>query len=123
MMHPKSLTLLDDIAEAAAFIVTHTASVSFVDYRSDRLLRSAVERNFEIIGEALLRLEHLDRSTAGRIKDHGKIIGFRNRLVHGYDAIDQTVVWTVIESSLPLLDAEVNSIRRDSQPRTDQGTG
>ena len=122
-MHPKSQTLLNDITEAATFILTHTASFSLADYKSDRLLRSAVERHFEIIGEALLRLEQHDRSTADRITDYRKIIGSRNRLAHGYDAIDQTVVWTIIETSLPLLDAEVNAIRRAGQPRTDQGTG
>lgn len=77
-MHPKSLKLLDDIRDAATFILNSTAAVSLTDYRSDRMLRSAIERNFETIGEALLRLEQFDRATAERISDYRQIIGLRN---------------------------------------------
>ena len=61
-MHPKSPKLLEDIRDAAAFVQQCTAGRSLADYLADRMLRQAVERNFEIIGEALGRLDRLDRA-------------------------------------------------------------
>lgn len=112
-MHPKWLKLLDDIQDAATFILSSIEGVSPAAYQADRMLRSAVERNFEIIGEALPRLEQFDRPTAGRISDYRQIIGFRNRLAHGHDAIDQAVVWSIIQSYLPVPRAAITSIPRD----------
>lgn len=114
-MHPKSLKLLDDIVDAAVSILDCTSTVTLPDYQTNRLLKSAVERNFEIIGEALLRLEQYDRPTVERISDYRKVIGFRNRLAHGYDAIDQAVVWGIIMSSLPTLLVEVHALRAQKQ--------
>jgi uncharacterized protein YutE (UPF0331/DUF86 family) len=57
-------------------------------YSSNAKLHAEVERPFEIIGEALLRLERSDPAVATRISDYRRVIGFRNRLAHGYDDID-----------------------------------
>ena len=67
------------------------------------MLRSAVERQFEIIGEALGQLAKLDPVLAGRIPELHCIVGFRNLLIHGYDRIDDRVVWRAIEIDLPSL--------------------
>ena len=73
-------------------------------FKQDRLLRQAVERNFEIIGEALRRLEKDDPHTAARIADYRRIIAFRNVLIHGYDGIDPAIVWSAVTDDLaPLL--------------------
>jgi uncharacterized protein with HEPN domain len=80
------------------------------DYRRDRLLRQAVERNFEIIGEAVGRLAKVDPATAARIGQHTRIISFRNLLIHGYDLIDEAQVWEVIRLNLPTLEAEVTAL-------------
>ena len=73
-------------------------------FKQDRLLRQAVERNFEIIGEALRRLEKDDPDTAARIADYRRIIAFRNVLIYGYDVIDPAIVWSAITDDLtPLL--------------------
>ncbi|MDQ3548455.1 MAG: DUF86 domain-containing protein [Chloroflexota bacterium] len=87
-----------------------TADSSLVDYETNSMLRAAVERTFEIIGEALLRLERTDPDTAARISDYRRIIGFRNRLVHGYDDINNQQVWEIIRTFLPVLSADVNAL-------------
>jgi uncharacterized protein with HEPN domain len=109
-MERKSAKLLEDIRDAAAFVQQATAGKSLVDYRNDRLLRQAVERNFEIIGEAVGRLAKLDQATAAKIGDYQQIISFRNLLIHGYDLIDESQVWDVIQSNLPTLEQEVSSL-------------
>jgi uncharacterized protein with HEPN domain len=115
-MHPKSPKSFEDIATACANIVTWTADSSLADYEADVFLRSAVERNFEIIGEALLRLERTDPATANRISDYRKIIGFRNRLAHGYNDIDNQQVWEIAREFLPVLRSEVEALLNEVEP-------
>lgn len=102
-MDPKSPKLLDDIADACGFIVEITSNLTEALYASDRLRRQSVERNFEIMGEALRRLEKTDPTTAARISDYRAVIGLRNRLVHGYNDIDDGRVWEIIQHFLPVL--------------------
>jgi uncharacterized protein with HEPN domain len=64
------------------------------------MVRAAVERQFEIIGEALGQLAKLDPETAGRIGDHRRIIAFRNILVHGYAGVDDMLVWDMVATRL-----------------------
>jgi uncharacterized protein with HEPN domain len=105
-MQPKTPRWLEDIADEAGFVLDETAGRTLAEYEADRRLRYAIERSFEIIGEALARIERTDPATAGRITEHRKIIGFRNRLAHGYDATDHALVWQVIQEALPTLKAE-----------------
>src|SRR5687768_2849649 len=100
-MHPKSPKWLEHVVDHGRFIRDATAGRSLADYEHDRQLRLAVERSFEIVGEALLRLERTDPATAGRITDFRQIIGFRNRLVPGYDVIDHAQVWQIVRGPLP----------------------
>lgn len=74
------------------------------------MLRHAVERNFEIIGEALKRLAERDPQIAARIGDHRQIIAFRNVLIHGYDLVDHALVWDTIESHVPILLRDVERL-------------
>jgi uncharacterized protein with HEPN domain len=113
-MESKSPKLLEDIRDAAAFIRHVTADKILDDYRADRLLRQAVERNFEIIGEAVGRLAKLDPTTAATIGEYQRIISFRNVLIHGYDLVDDAQVWDVIESDLPTLEAQVTLYLRET---------
>jgi uncharacterized protein with HEPN domain len=80
---PKSL--LWDARDAVTAIAEMTRGKSFSDFDSDLVLRSAVERQFEILGEALNRLNRLDATLAARIPDLRQIVAFRNILIHGYD--------------------------------------
>jgi uncharacterized protein with HEPN domain len=81
--------LLDDVLRAAALILKFTSGRTLETYGSDELLRSAVERQFEIIGEALSRLMKAHASVGAQIGDYRQIIAFRNVRIHGYDAVDE----------------------------------
>ena len=80
------------------------------DYRGDRLFRQATERNSETIGEAIGRVARLDPATASRISDHRRIIAFRNRLIHGYDLLDDELVWGTVKGEVPVLLSEVEGL-------------
>jgi uncharacterized protein with HEPN domain len=106
-MQPKTPKLLEDIRDAAAFIADVTRDVTEADYQRNRMLRQSVERNFEIIGEAMRRLAQNDPTIAQNISAYAQIIAFRNILIHGYDQLDDSLVWGVIQRDVPLLLAEI----------------
>lgn len=107
-MRDEALKLLTDIREALTEIDTFTAGIDLARYESDSLRRAAVERKFEIIGEACNRLSLRDEPTFEKITYAPQIIGFRNRLIHGYDAVDHAIVWDVVKTKLPLLKDEID---------------
>jgi len=109
-MQLEAKKLLYDIRQAAVHISEFTAGKSLEDYRSDAMLRSAVERQFEIIGEALTQLVRLDSKLTARITEHRRIVAFRNILIHGYAQVDDRVVWDVVETKLPVLRREVDAL-------------
>jgi uncharacterized protein with HEPN domain len=77
-------------------------------YMSNKMLRRAVEREFEIIGEALNCIDKIDSTI--NISGKRQIIGMRNRVIHGYDKIDDEIVWGTIVRHLPILKAEVSTL-------------
>jgi uncharacterized protein with HEPN domain len=109
-MPPETAKLLLDMQSAAQRIGRFVRGKTFDDYAGDEMLRSAVERQFEIIGEAMTRLLKKNASVAERISDCRKISGFRNALVHGYDSIDDETSWGIIARKLPILIAEVERL-------------
>jgi uncharacterized protein with HEPN domain len=109
-MHPKSPKWLQDIADACGLIRLATRDHALATYEQDAVIRSAVERNFEIIGEALNRIRRTDPATAARVPEHDDIIAFRNLLIHGYDVVDHARVWQVIQEDLPRLQEQVQRL-------------
>jgi len=94
---------LHDIVNCCEFILELTRDRTVEDYRNDRVFRSALERELQIIGEAMLRLDNESPETAEKVSEHRNIIGFRHVLVHGYDSLDPNTVWNVVEAKLPIL--------------------
>lgn len=113
-MQPKSAKLLEDIREAGHTVVDVTSGKQLEDYLADKILRLAVERCFEIIGEALRRLDGHDHETAARISDFARIIAFRNVLIHGYSLVKHDLVWSVVQFQLPKLVKEVEDLLKDA---------
>jgi uncharacterized protein with HEPN domain len=102
-----------DVAEAARAIEGFIEGMDAQAYASSAMVNAAVERKFEIIGEALNQLSKLDFALAARIPDLSKMVAFRNQLIHGYAAVDDQVVWTIAQKSLPALMAVVKTLLQE----------
>jgi len=113
-MQLESKKILEDIRLAAAHILEFTCDKTFNDYENGKMLQSAVERQFEIIGEALNRLSRVDPDTVSKINRFQRIISFRNILIHGYDIVENTVVWDVIQQDLTGLHKQVKNLLREN---------
>jgi len=122
-MKQKSPKWIEDIRASASFILQSSAGKTFQDYESDPLLRAAVERHFEIIGEAMNRLVRYDPDIVARIGDYQRIIAFRNLLIHGYDLIDHKQVWKVVCEQVPLLLNQLESILQEIQDKPTEDRG
>ena len=80
----------------------------FNQFQANKMLRRAVEREFEIIGEALNRIDKIDQTI--QITSKKQIINMRNRVIPGYDKIDNEIVWGIIVRHLPILKTEISSL-------------
>lgn len=74
------------------------------------MLRSAVERQFEILGEALNQLRKVAPAIAQRIPDLAEIVDFRNLLIHGYATVDHSIVWRTVEDDLARLRSQLDEL-------------
>jgi uncharacterized protein with HEPN domain len=105
-----------DARDAADAIASFTRGKSFADFAADRLLRSAVERQFEIIGEALNQLAKSHPDTAAKIPELARIVAFRNILVHGYAVVNHETVWRVVAENLPELQRVLDALLGPDEP-------
>ena len=103
-----------DVQQAIARIEQFTAGRSFDDYLTDQMLSAAIERQLEIIGEAFAGLRRRVPDVAAMIPDISEIIGFRNVLVHAYDTIDASEVWSTIQNDVPRLRNLVADLLRNA---------
>lgn len=105
-MTEQSKKYLSDILRAIVLIEEFSASTtSFQSFLIDLKTQSAVERQLSIIGEAVNKFDKLQAESP--LENTRNIVGFRNRLIHSYDAVDQSMIWAIIKKYLPLLKEEV----------------
>ena len=102
-MVPDPRAWLWDVQDAGAAIASFTVGIDEAGYANSPLIFSAVERKFEIIGEALNQLSKAAPEIAASIPHLAQIVAFRNQLAHGYAQIDHATVWGAIHNSLPAL--------------------
>jgi uncharacterized protein with HEPN domain len=105
--------LLWDARASGDAIERFISGKDFDDYLADEMLRSAVERQFEILGEAVAQLSKADPRLAAQIPDAGNAIGFRNVLIHGYAKVDSAIVWQAATQSLPKLLSAVDALLKE----------
>ncbi len=101
---------LYDMQHAAASLAAFIEGRTWSDYESNAMLRAAVERQFEIIGEALAQLAKRDPDMAARISEYQRVIAFRNVLIHGYAEVDDRLVWDLSQTRLPKLRQQVDEL-------------
>jgi uncharacterized protein with HEPN domain len=104
------------VQQAAAAIDQFVDGLDAAGYAQNALVRAAVERQFEIIGEALNRLSKISPGLAQQVPHLREIIGFRNALIHGYTMIDHARVWQIAETSLPGLRNAVSALLTELGP-------
>ncbi len=98
---------LFDVVLASEDIENFTKRMEFSDYLENKMAQRAVEREFEIIGKALNRIKGMNSEILEDITEYHRIIGFRNVLAHGYDIVDEKLVWDAVKKHLPILVKEI----------------
>lgn len=98
---------LFDVLEACRAVGRFARGKDFAAYQNDEMLRAAVERKLEVIGEAFTKLEDIAPEIARRFPELRKIVGLRNRIIHGYDSVDDEIIWDVAKNKLPALRRQV----------------
>ena len=110
-MQRRSHILLDDALFAAELILRNTADRTLEDYLEDPWFRSAVERNYEVIGEAVRMIERRDPELVAAIPKYRDVIDFRNRIAHGYYNLNHVRVWRYTREELPGLRDAIAALR------------
>lgn len=110
MIPPDAAKYLWDAQRSVEAIARFTAGRNFAAYLADDMLRSAVERQFEIIGEAFAALRRRFPDIAARIPQLPQAIAFRNVLIHGYAQVSHRLVWSVVATELVPLGAVLGAL-------------
>lgn len=109
-MAPDAAALIWDALAAAERVSRYTAGKNLCDYEADDMLRSAVERQLEIVGEALNKFHKIEPNIAVTIPELRQAISLRNILIHGYGAVNNRLVWDVVSVHLHVLSSRLSSI-------------
>ena len=110
-MKPEIKKYLFDIKESIDSIENYLGDKrNFRIYSENKMLRRAVERELEIIAEAINRIDKLDQSI--QISSKKQIVGMRNRVIHGYDKIDNEIIWGTIVRHIPILKKDVEELMK-----------
>ena len=107
--------LLEDMLTACHHIRAFTEGKDQASFLADLLVQRAVEREFEILGEAAKRVSAENRARFSTI-DWRSVADFRNRLIHGYDSVDPLRVWEILVEYLPVLETELRNIYHELPP-------
>ncbi len=105
-----ALAYLSDITEACDAIALALSGIGLDDYRNNRLVRSSVEREFIIIGEAVSALSRVAPEEFDSITHARRIVDFRNQLTHEYPTVDDALVWALAKRDAPVLRDECSEI-------------
>ncbi len=116
-MDERILKWLYDIKYAIAEIESYFINEerNFFEYKENVMFKRAVERDLEIIGEAVNRILKRDSSYEKKILEAKSIIGLRNQVIHAYDSISDENIWSVIINHLPKLKIEIEEILDDEK--------
>lgn len=110
-MQDKIKVQLEDIEKAISEINEFLPQPrNFSEFENDLKTKRAVERNIEIVGEAMGRILKVEPTI--EISDSRKIVDTRNRIIHGYDSVSDEVIWLIAIRYLPILDKEVEELKR-----------
>lgn len=109
-MQHDPLVCIEDALRACKLIIQFTKDISEDEYCDDLKTKAAVEREFEIIGEALNRVNKIDSTILNKIDDWKEIIDFRNVISHGYDVVEDEIVWDSIKNDIPVLLEQLKNI-------------
>lgn len=101
---------LADIIEACDAIVSAVDGIELEDFQSNRLVRSSVEREFIIVGEAIAAIRRGSPAIFDRITRARRIVDFRNQLTHQYPTIDTAIVWAIIGHDVGVLRSEASEL-------------
>lgn len=112
---------LFDALSAIRLALEFSAGVSFEAYRSNALIRSAVERQLEILGEACQRMVQEDPGLREQLPQIGLAIGLRNRIIHGYDRVENAVVYDTLVNDLPALGEQIAGLLKRVDPPPQPG--
>jgi len=109
---PKAL--LWDALVAARLVGSFAGNADFDRFDRDDMLRSAVERQLEVLGEALAQLAKMAPDVAASLPDARRAIDFRNLLIHGYAVVNRQRVWAVVQNDLPKMTAAIEALLNDA---------
>ena len=105
---------LVDVIDSWEAIEVAISGLDLSAYTASRLVRSSVEREFIIIGEAIAALARAAPMTFEAITNARRIIDFRNQLIHEYPTVDDALVWAIVEKDVPLLRRECSVLLREA---------
>ncbi|MBI5970842.1 MAG: DUF86 domain-containing protein [Deltaproteobacteria bacterium] len=110
-MNDAAKKYLYDIEKSIDSVALHLRGINdFNQFSRNLTVKRAVEREFEIIGEAINQLKAVEPEI--KIPDTRKIIAMRNRIIHGYDSVDDTIIWNVVIKDMPVLKCEIEKLMR-----------
>jgi len=96
----KSIEEIEDYASQA--------NRNFIRFKENKMMKRAIERNLEILGEAVNRILQVDESI--EITDARKIVGLRNNIIHSYETVSDEIIWSIVIKHIPKLKKEITKL-------------